>query len=70
MEMENKNHKNGLVKQSLLEKRTKDCVTDTVTVAEQPTRLHTVEEIRKNSKASCETLALMESKEDQIRASE
>ena len=70
MEMENKNQKNGLVKQSLFEKRTKDCVTDTVIVAEQPTRLHTVEEIRKNSKASCETLALMESKEDQIRASE
>ena len=58
------------MKQSLLEKRTKDCVTDTVIVAEQPTRLHTVEEIRKNSKASCETLALMECKEDQIRASE
>ena len=70
MEMENKNQKNGLVKQSLLEKRTKECVTDTVMVAEQPTRLHIVEEIRKNSKASCETLALMESKEDQIRASE
>ena len=70
MEMENKNHKNGLVKQSLLGKRTKDCVTDTVIVAEQPTRLHTVEEIRKNSKASCETLTLLECKEDRISASE
>ena len=48
MEMENKNQKNGLVKQSLLEKRTRDCVTDTLIVAEQPTRLHTVEEVRKN----------------------